>query len=640
MRPPPPALLLALLGVAAAVETVVQLPHGRGVVRGALSGGGGARAFRGIPYAQSPTGELRWRPPQPARRWAGTLDATRAGPSCMQAPGFSPPIYHMSEDCLSLSVYTPPSEKSAEGPHAVMVWLHGGSFTGGGANETRLDGSFAVSALGDSIIVVAQYRLGIFGWLGSEQLRGRDPRGSTGNYGLLDQRLALTWVRDNIAAFGGDPERVLLMGQSAGAASVSAHLSTEGSVGLFHRAAMSSSGFVDWNSGNMAAAEEMFDECLLRAGCANASCLETASADLLRNISGALGFRGDPTGGVESKGLSGGTRWGGTANPPGWGPIVDGVELRAAPERILGNDTLSSKTSIGKVPIIIGWARDEGGGFAGPIPGRNASTRDLSEQEFGLWAQLEWDLTKEETAEMKRAYVTARLPNETDAPIPAGPPFHGSTTCDGACGNCAYCNCGDRLRCRRCTGAWWAYARAMTDQSMACAARRAARAWAGLKMPVFMFSFDHLRFGFWNYGCNSGNGLSHIPNPGDNVTKDYCAPHREPRVPMVRHADDIPFWFMSESLLDTHCVGYEGELVTHCPGQSYDAQSKELARQMAGMWSSFAKTGVPGGGWPRWDDASQKVFHLRARREGGMSDHAMEKAVECRFWDKWEGLAQ
>ena len=109
---------------------------------------------------------------------------------------------------------------------------------------------------------------------------------------------------------------------------------------------------------------------------------------------------------------------------------------------------------------------------------------------------------------------------------------------------------------------------------------------------------------------------------------------------MVRHADDIPFWFMSESLLDTHCVGYEGELVTHCPEQSYDAQSKELARQMAGMWSSFAKTGVPGGGWPRWDDASQKVFHLRARREGGMSDHAMEKAVECRFWDKWEGLAQ
>ena len=373
-------LLLVLLATAvrgslASTPDVVALPHNRGSVRGIVDVADGSRSFRSIPFAKSPAGALRWRPPEPATPWPGeVLDARHAGPSCLQPPGFNPPIFEMSEDCLRLSVYTPLT--TAASNHAVLLWVHGGSFTGGGANQTRLDGRYTVSALGDVIVVVLQYRLGAFGFLGSDRLRSRDPHGSTGNYGLLDQRAGLLWVQTNIAAFGGDPDRVLLMGQSAGAASVGAHLVMQRSTGLFSRAGMSSSGFVDWSSSVMAAAEEMYDEVLLRAGCggANASCLENAPADLIRNISNEIDFRGDPTGDIRSKGLSGNQRWGGTANPAGWGPTVDGVELLLAPERYLAaaaNATIDvGLTSLGSVPIMIGWARDEGGGFAGATPVR------------------------------------------------------------------------------------------------------------------------------------------------------------------------------------------------------------------------------------------------------------------------------
>jgi para-nitrobenzyl esterase len=202
---------------------LVHLPTGGGAVRGLLHASG-ARSFRGIPYGLAPTGSRRWRPPLPAVPWHGVLDGRHASPSCLQPPGFSPPIYAMSEDCLTLSVYTPPVAGGTESPaareveeaHPTMVWIHGGSFTGGGANETRTNGEYVASSLQNVVIVVIQYRLGIFGWLGSERLRERDhPHGSTGNYGLQDQRLALRWVARNVAAFGGDPKNILIMGQSA-----------------------------------------------------------------------------------------------------------------------------------------------------------------------------------------------------------------------------------------------------------------------------------------------------------------------------------------------------------------------------------------------------------------------------------------
>ena len=249
----------------------------------------------------------------------------------------------------------------------------------------------------------------------------------------------------------------------------------------------------------------------------------------------------------------------------GWGPTVDGVELKLAPERYLlpNATTLAANTSIAKVPIMMGWARDEGGGFNGATPGRaNASIRDINPAEFRLWAQLKFDLTVAEVTELSARYSTTAInqSNLSAAPAPSGPPFHPTIACNAPPG-CARRNCSV---CAEVSGAWWAFARATTDQSMACAARRAARYWvhkkqqqprrrllknqtlAGdLEAGVYLFSFDHPVLGGWNEGCVDGDAFQSpgLINPGTNVSANICAPHRMPLVnSFAGHATDIPFW--------------------------------------------------------------------------------------------------
>ena len=201
------------------------------------------RSFRGIPYAAPPLGHLRWRPPAPVTPWQEELDATSYRHNCLQGPDFDPaqPRATLSEDCLYLNLWTPPNANSSS-QLPVMVWMHGGGYQGGGANESRLNGTWDAS-LYNMIVVTTNYRLNIFGFLASQSLRERDPAGSTGNYGILDQRAALRWVQDNIASFGGDPTRVLLAGESAGGASVYNHLVRPNSWGLFSRAAAESGAY-------------------------------------------------------------------------------------------------------------------------------------------------------------------------------------------------------------------------------------------------------------------------------------------------------------------------------------------------------------------------------------------------------------
>jgi para-nitrobenzyl esterase len=196
----------------------------------------GSTIFYGIPYAAAPSGALRWRPPAPRAPWQGVLDGRKPAPACVQADaGWNQSFMKdAQEDCLTVSLRTPALDKQARLP--VLVYVHGGSNAAGGA------GSLADDAIHREgiVLVKLQYRLGAFGFLGLDALRQEDPQQSSANYGLLDQIAALHWVKANIAAFGGDPQRVTLSGNSAGATDVLFLTYSPLAKGLFQRAILQS----------------------------------------------------------------------------------------------------------------------------------------------------------------------------------------------------------------------------------------------------------------------------------------------------------------------------------------------------------------------------------------------------------------
>jgi len=207
----------------------------RGAVLGTVEDG--IARFYGVPYAAPPLGNLRWRAPEPAAAWTAPRDASRKGPACPQALGLLTGGNLTNEDCLVLNVWTPAPALAAPATarRPVMVFVHGGGFNAG----TGMDGQFDGPELArrGAVVVTFNYRLGQLGFLGHSALAAEDTaHGSSGNYGLMDQQAALRWVRDNAAAFGGDPNNVTLFGESAGGISVCAHVVSPLSAGLFHRA--------------------------------------------------------------------------------------------------------------------------------------------------------------------------------------------------------------------------------------------------------------------------------------------------------------------------------------------------------------------------------------------------------------------
>lgn len=183
----------------------------------------GIRTFKGIPFAAPPVGDLRWREPQAAKNWTGLRKADKFGPRAMQRPIFGDMGFRsdgMSEDCLYLNVWTP--ARSADNRLPVLVYFYGGGLMAGDGSEFRYDGeSMARQGI---VSVTVNYRLNIFGFMAHPELTKASPHQASGNYGLLDQAAALQWVRQNIAAFGGDPARVTIAGESAGSMSVSAQM--------------------------------------------------------------------------------------------------------------------------------------------------------------------------------------------------------------------------------------------------------------------------------------------------------------------------------------------------------------------------------------------------------------------------------
>jgi para-nitrobenzyl esterase len=232
-----------------------------GLISGVKNDAGDVLSFKGIPYAAAPIGDLRWKAPQPAKPWQGVLVADKFGASPMQGkpvpfgvytPEFLIPETPIDEDCLYLNVWT--NAKTKQDKRPVLVWIYGGGFSSGGSGVPIYDGE--AMAKKDVIFVTINYRVGILGFLSHPDLTSESPNHTSGNYGLLDQIAALKWVKENIGAFGGDPDNVTIAGQSAGSMSVNALVASPLAKGLFAKAISESGSLLLSNSTPFKAAEE------------------------------------------------------------------------------------------------------------------------------------------------------------------------------------------------------------------------------------------------------------------------------------------------------------------------------------------------------------------------------------------------
>ena len=301
----------------------------KGAVRGSTDADG--RTFRRIPYAAPPVGDLRWRAPRPAPAWSGVRDATAKGPACAQeqfAPLRQPRV--TNEDCLYLDVYTPPAPVTHR---PVMVYLHGGAYANGTGSE--FDGS-ALARHG-AVVVTVDFRMGVFGFLGLPGLSGEDPQAKSGDYGLLDEEAALRWVRRNAAAFGGDPGRVTVFGQSSGGESVCSLLTSPPAAGLFARAIIQSGQCVLVTS-TLPQAETVGTAFATKTGC-------TAQADVVACLRAK----------TPAELLDGVAATPELAGPNQvWSPAVGTPTLPTAPAAAIAAGTYS------RVKVLIGTVLDEG----------------------------------------------------------------------------------------------------------------------------------------------------------------------------------------------------------------------------------------------------------------------------------------
>lgn len=300
-----------------------------------------AREFLGIPYAAPPVGALRWRPPKPAAHWRGVRPATKPGADCAQNGSLATgvPTTSTSENCLFLNVYTP---RSARHGLPVMVWIHGGGFTGGAG---RIYDGAVIAKKGHVIVVTINYRLNAFGFLALPSLDS-EHRNSSGDYGLMDQQAALRWVRANARAFGGNPHNVTIFGESAGAASVCAQMTSPTARGLFKRVIAESGCLLPAQTKK--AADQQGAILASSLGCTHPA---TAAACLRRKPVSAI-LKADT---AES-----------------WGPVVSAPTLPTAPV------TAFLTGHYDHVPLLQGTNHDEGRffvAFAFGLPGGHPLTK-------------------------------------------------------------------------------------------------------------------------------------------------------------------------------------------------------------------------------------------------------------------------
>ncbi len=324
---------------------------------------GGVSHYLGIRYGAAPIGPLRWAPPQPAKAWTGIYDATDFGAPAMQLAGgssvdvtndfslqmhrvFNTPseLKVMNEDCLFLNVWTPAADAKKR---PVMVWLHGGGFVWGSGSQPVYQGDGLAKA-GDVVAVSLNHRLNVFGYLHLGDLMGPE-FASSGTVGMQDLVLALQWVRDNIAAFGGDPDNVMIMGQSGGGAKVSTLLAMPGAKGLFHKAA-------------------------IQSGPGLAVGRKAQATDQARKLLDVLGVKPGDIAALRAIPaptiLEAVAKAGGGFGGPGSGPILDEVAITRDPF------TPDAPDISADVPILVGWCKDEWTIFTAGEPWFGKMTED------------------------------------------------------------------------------------------------------------------------------------------------------------------------------------------------------------------------------------------------------------------------
>ncbi|PTL81763.1 carboxylesterase family protein [Vitiosangium sp. GDMCC 1.1324] len=304
----------------------------------------GSAAFLGIPYAAPPTGPRRWRAPEPPEAWSAPREATRFGSACPQMEMFTGKrMEGTSEDCLTLNVWTPALQPASPAP--VMVFIHGGGFTMGSSSQEMYNGA-ALTRSG-VVVVSMNYRLGALGFLAHPALGAENPNHVSSNYGLMDQRRALEWVRDNIATFGGDPANVTVFGESAGAVSACMQMLSPQAKGLFHRVIaesgtcyLTATPLRDPGTPQEDSAEERGIRFASELGCTGedvAACLRSKTPEQLLAASGAALDLLKPH--------------------VGFAPVVDGDVVPAAPRQLLAEGRYA------RVPLLLGTNADEGSLF-------------------------------------------------------------------------------------------------------------------------------------------------------------------------------------------------------------------------------------------------------------------------------------
>ena len=392
-------MLTAVIATVVLSEPTVHLHEGwiRGVSHAHTD------EFLGIPFAQPPVEKLRWRAPHDVQHWSGILDTKEFKSDCLQdtrAKG--------EEDCLYLNVYTPSgSHGHFDRKLPVLAFIPGGGYWWQSAGNSECPecpvARSMVRLVGDVIVVAIPYRVGSLGFLGGEQLRERGGDGSTGNWGIQDQRAGLQWIKRNIARFGGDPDNVSLWGQSSGAGSVSIHLTSQRSQGLFHKAILMSGSFPPWIAFTSKASGDMYEWVLLTSGCKDKEnpieCLEKLTAEeiIAAQRPPAQPWKpGEPIPPVtdcdpEYCWFNVACRFG---SP--YMPEIDGVEIDNYPSVLLEEGSFSH------VPILHGKTRDDGRCFLDESATIDTKT---SEADMWEWASLTYQSPYPDTLErLKNLY--------------------------------------------------------------------------------------------------------------------------------------------------------------------------------------------------------------------------------------------
>mmetsp|Transcript_24100 Transcript_24100/g.40947 ORF Transcript_24100/g.40947 Transcript_24100/m.40947 type:complete len:552 (+) Transcript_24100:90-1745(+) len=419
-------------------SNTVELPDGTRLEGDAVTAE--VTAFKGVPFAAAPIGELRFAPP---KAWSNpdfntVIDATEYGSPCKQHYFDGKEIG--DEDCLFLNVWTPANTTtrgSTTGDLPVAVYIHGGSYMSGMGND--IEGTdFVEYWQGRAIVVSMNYRLNVFGFSGSDALRAQDSEdGSTGNYGIQDQRLALQWVQKNIAAFGGDKDNVMVYGESAGAGSVTNHLVMKKSFGYFNSAILESGSFIQWVTQPLSMAQTAYDTLLSEVGCSDVKCLLSQPTEVIYDASLDIG----------SSDIAYGTPY---------NPTVDGVELFTHPW------ISASEGDVVDVPILHGTNLDEGSMFV-PLP--------YDTGEAGLVAYWSLSLSKKDIKDLLEIYVTGQT--------------YPTVVIDDV----------------EVSKYWWAADRSMADYSFYCGAKYSSVEFSrqheqGKRAsPTFLYNFDYLADG-------------------------------------------------------------------------------------------------------------------------------------------------